>query len=185
MANRPSSAPVDDPTATFVPGPSQDELTALMGDAPADMSPTDIEDVRPAEPPKRGRGRPKGSRTRRFTTPTRAASPTTNLTTRIATQLVTINLALMLIPPLRVDVLSEQEITALAQALNAQAQQSAQFKKYLELALSVGSSGELISIAGAIAVRRMARHGVMVPPETDPMIGSLMFNEPQLADASQ
>lgn len=177
MAQTATSTPVVDPDATFVPGPSLDELDGVMGDVPEGVSPTSIEDARPATPPKRGRGRPRGSRTKRFTAPSRA--PTTTLTTRIATQLVTINLALMLIPPLRMDVLSEQEITALAAALNAQAQQSAQFKKWLELALSVGSSGELISIAGAIAVRRMARHGVMVPPETDAMIGTLMFNEPQ------
>lgn len=97
----------------------------------------------------------------------------TSLKPQIAGMLMTLNLALYVIPPLRADVLDTVEIEALARALDDQAKQNAKFRKALETALSAGSGGTLIGIAALIGARRAARHGFL-PVEMDNVLGDLM-----------
>ncbi len=109
----------------------------------------------------------------------KAATRPVNLETRIAAQLISFNLLFQL-SPWASDALSVDEIQALAHALNSQAQASKRFKDALELALSVGSSGELISVVLLIAVRRAANHN-LIPAEFAVMAGGLVVeqeNEP-------
>lgn len=84
-----------------------------------------------------------------------------SLEDRIQATLVTVDLVLSLIPPLRDDVLTPEEIQMLAAALNHQAQQSPLFKKMLENALTVSSSGELVVVVAAIMIPRLARHKLL------------------------
>lgn len=149
----------------------------------------DAGDQTPAAP-RRGRGRPRGSKTRLHRlpglpgrpraerAPTRASVPRASLKTRIAGLLVTVNFALMLIPPLSNDALSPGELDALAGGIDAQCQQSARFRRYVEAALSAGSGGQLIGVVAMIGARRAARHGVLGPngPAIDAMLGG-MFND--------
>jgi hypothetical protein len=87
--------------------------------------------------------------------------------------LMTINLALYVIPPLRVDVLDDVEIEALARAIDEQAKRSIRFRKALEMALTAGSGGTLFGVMAIIGARRASRHG-MLPPEVDQTLGNLL-----------
>jgi hypothetical protein len=113
-------------------------------------------------PPKRKVGRPPGVQSR-----------TVSLKPQIAGMLMTMNLALYVIPPLRVDVLDDVEIEALARALDEQAKRSIRFRKALEMALTAGSGGTLFGVMAIIGARRASRHG-MAPPEVDQMLGNLL-----------
>lgn len=96
-----------------------------------------------------------------------------SLKPQIAAMLMTMNLALLVIPPLRQDILDAVEIEALARALDEQAKQDARFRKMLESALAMGSGGTLIGVCAIIGVRRAARHGIL-PPETDRELGNAL-----------
>lgn len=121
------------------------------------------------------------------TAPSRArATPARSLKTQIAGLLMTLNLALYLIPPARGDVLDEVEIEALARALDEQAKRSQRFRKMLETALATTSGGALLGVCAIIGARRAARHG-MLPAKTDQQLGNLLamgLNQPVTPEAS-
>jgi len=98
---------------------------------------------------------------------------TRSLKSEIASTLMTINLVLLMIPPLRADQMDMVEIEALADALDEQARKSPKFRKALEGALMAGSGAGLIGIIAIIAGRRAARHG-MIPSEADQMLGNML-----------
>ncbi len=95
-----------------------------------------------------------------------------NLEKTIAAQLVSLNF-FVLLSPWKEDALNEEEIFALAKALNNQAQSSPRFKKALEMAMSGASSGELLGVVMMIIVRRAARHN-MIPPVFGIIAGGLL-----------
>lgn len=104
--------------------------------------------------------------------PSRPAS-TASLKKQISGMLMTINLALIMIPPTRRDVLDMTEIDALATALDEQAKQSVPFNRALRAALRTGTGGSLIGIVAIVGARRAARHG-MLPQEVDQELGALL-----------
>jgi hypothetical protein len=87
--------------------------------------------------------------------------------------LVFVNLVLLSIPPLAVDALSQDEITALARAIDQQCRQSPRFRKYVEAMLATGSGAGLIGVVIMIGARRAARHG-MLPPDMDGLLGTMI-----------
>lgn len=95
--------------------------------------------------------------------PQKAAPARSNksLKGEISGLLMTINLALMMIPPLSRDQMDMVEIEALADALDEQAKKSAKFRKALEAALGASSGGTLIGVAAIMGARRAARHGLL------------------------
>jgi hypothetical protein len=68
------------------------------------------------------------------------------------------------------DELDAAEIAALAKAINTQCQTSPTMRRYIERLLAVGSGGQLVTVVGIIATRRMARHGLL-PAMLDPLLG--------------
>lgn len=118
----------------------------------------------PIETAPKRRGRPPGRAT---------TAKTTSLKPQIAGMLMTLNLALYVIPPLRVDVMDEVEIEALARAIDEQAKRSIRFRQYLETALAAGSGGTLFGVLAIMGARRAARHG-MFPSEVDQTLGNLL-----------
>jgi hypothetical protein len=102
-----------------------------------------------------------------------AARKTASLKPQIASMLITMNLALYIIPPLRVDVLDEVEIEALARGLDEQAKASPRFRKYLEGAIAAGSGGTLMATVAIIGMRRASRHG-MLPEVLDQPLGNML-----------
>lgn len=130
--------------------------------------------------PKRGRGRPPkldpitGERVNKPRgSGGTARRSTRSLETQIGAMLTTVNVVMMMVPPLSKDALDVAEITALAKALDAQARQSPRFRKYLEAALAAGSGGQLVGVVAIIAARRASRHG-LAPAEIDPMLGAML-----------
>lgn len=134
--------------------------------------------------PKRGRGRPPkidpitGERVNKprgsgSNTPSRRQSSTRSLETQIGALLTTVNVVVMMVPPLAPDALDVAEITALAKAMDAQCKQSPRFRKYVEGMLAAGSGGQLLGVVAIIAARRASRHG-MAPAEVDPMLGAML-----------
>jgi len=118
-------------------------------------------------PPRRGPGRPPGS----------GAKSTKSLKTEISGLLMTLNLAIMLIPPLSRDQMDMVEIDALADALDEQAKKSVRFRKALETALAAGSGGTLIGVCAIIGARRAARHGLIGgenAQEVDQTLGNML-----------
>lgn len=112
-------------------------------------------------PPKRGPGRP-------------AKVPSSrSLKVEISAMLMTINIVIMMIPPLRNDAMDMVEMEALADALDEQARKSVRFRKALEGALAAQSGGTLIGVLAIIGARRAARHG-MLPEDADQMLGNLL-----------
>lgn len=90
---------------------------------------------------------------------------------------MTLNLCIMLIPPLSKDQMDMVEIDALAEALDEQAKRSARFRKALESALAAGSGGTLVGVMAIIGARRAARHGMIggeQGQEVDQMLGNLL-----------
>lgn len=129
----------------------------------------------------RGGGPPKmqepvemsGARERRPKTAPAPRPSSASLKKQISGALMTINLALIMIPPLRRDVMDMVEIDALATALDDQAKQSKRFRQALETALSATTGGNLVGILAIVGARRAARHG-MIPEEADQMLGNLL-----------
>lgn len=119
----------------------------------------------PQPPPKRGPGRPKGSKTKNR--PATGAAPKRGGSAsyqsrrkKIGGTLTMFNMALQM-TPLSSDRLDPLEIDALAKSLDEEARKSPTFRKYLDAALGVTGAGGLWSILGLIAIRRGARHGIL------------------------
>lgn len=136
-------------------------------------------------PPKRGPGRPKGSKNKAprepkatGTKPRRGRPPGQSRKAKIGGLLTMFNMALQM-TPLRSDALDALEIEALAKSLDEEARKSPTFAKYLDVALGVGGAGGLWSVLGLVAMRRAARHGVL-PPMFDGQAAMLL----QLASRS-
>jgi len=123
-------------------------------------------------PPRRGRGRPRGSRTR-VDAPSRASASRASLETRIGGMLLVCNSIVYLIPGAQKDALDPTEIAALAKAIDAEARQNARFRRYVEAALSAGSGGQLFGVLAIIGMRRASRHGLL-PVELDGTFGALL-----------
>ena len=146
----------------FTEGPPADEMTGP-----------------PEEPPKRGPGRPKGSKTRNRTAakptgsaPRRGRPPGQSRKAKIGGMLTMFNMALQ-VTPLRSDALDPLEIEALAKALDEEARKNPTFAKYLDIALGVGGAGGIWSVLALIAMRRGARHGIL-PPMFDAQASMLL-----------
>jgi len=71
------------------------------------------------------------------------------------------------------DELDEMEIAQLAKAIDAQAQRSPRFKKYVEMVLGVGAGAGILAIVGIIGARRAARHG-LIDPSLDAKLGGML-----------
>jgi hypothetical protein len=133
----------------------------------------------PESAPKRPRGRPPkidpvtGERVNKPGTRSSGSRKPRSLETQIGGLLTTVNVVVMMVPPIREDALDVAEITALAKAMDAQAQQSPRFRKYVEAMLAAGSGGQLFGVMAIIAARRAARHG-LAPAEIDPMLGAML-----------
>lgn len=132
--------------------------------------------------PKRSRGRPpkidpitgeRVNKPRGSGSPTPRKSTTRSLETQIGALLTTVNVVVMMVPPIAPDALDVAEITALAKAMDAQCRQSPRFRKYVEAMLAAGSGGQLLGVVAIIAARRASRHG-MAPAEIDPMLGAML-----------
>lgn len=71
------------------------------------------------------------------------------------------------------DELDEMEIAQLAKAIDAQAQRSPRFKKYVETVLGLGAGFGILSIVGIIVARRAARHN-LIDPSLDAKLGGML-----------
>lgn len=121
-------------------------------------------------PPKRGRGRPRGSATR-ADAPSKASRA--SLETRIGGMLLVCNSIVYFIPGAQKDALDPTEIAALAKAIDAECKQNARFRRYVEAALSAGSGGQLFGVLAIIGMRRASRHGLL-PAELDAQFGVML-----------
>lgn len=127
------------------------------------------------EPPKRGRGRPRKDGSTDVA-PRRPRQSKINLEVRIGAFIAQVNIGVMIaaqfVPGMDAerDPLEPAEIIALAKALEAEARNHAQFRKYLERFLAVGSAGQLWLVVAIIAARRGARHGFL-PEGLDAPLG--------------
>lgn len=142
--------------------------TTFRSGPPAEQLP--IENLTGETPPKRGPGRP------RKTSSTRTSSGQfgrRDLKSEVSGFLFTMNMALAMIPPLRVDVLDVVEIDALSTAIVEEAKRSARFAKMVDSMLKVTGGAGLFGIVFIIGARRAARHGIL-PPETDMQLGMLL-----------
>lgn len=142
----------------FAPGPTMDQLPKA----------TNGQEAAPETAPKR-RGRPPGSKNSGTSTRSRKS-----FKDEIGGTLVMFNLALMAMPPTRSDALDPKEIELLADAIDNQAKISPTFRKYLTIALSATSGGQLISVVAIIGARRLARHEIILPKEADDMLGGMI-----------
>jgi hypothetical protein len=90
-------------------------------------------------------------------------SRTRSLEAQIGGTLALFNLVFAFAPePWQSDAMDEQEIVALAKSLDAAAKQNATMHKYLSSVLVEGGAMvDLVLVAGVIAGRRFARHGVI------------------------
>lgn len=121
--------------------------------------------------------------------PKAAPRPSTrSLKAEISGLLMTLNLAIMLIPPISRDQMDMVEIEALADALDERAKSSPKFRKALEAALSAGSGGTLIGIAAIMSARRAARHGLIGGEHADEMdqtLGNLLAQGTQASQKAR
>lgn len=149
------------------------------------------------EPPKRGRGRPRGSTNanRDPNAPRRGRKPAKrNLTEEIAQVLTLGNMALFggefapgvglpgVVPEgmaLPSDPLTAVEIDALAKAINAVAQEQIVVYRYLDLLLSGTGGGSpyitLIIVCAAIAIPRIVDRGLLPPLAKTIAVGAGQF----------
>jgi hypothetical protein len=124
--------------------------------------------------------KPRRSRSDKGTTRTNVAKRA-SLETRIAQQLMSINMIILLLPigdmeKRQKDALSVEEIKALAHALNSQAQASNTFKKLIEGALAVSSSGELITVMAMIVARRAINHN-LIPEQYSGLVEMMVLTD--------
>lgn len=128
-------------------------------------------------PAKRRRGRPpKDPNAPKRTYTRRTASRTSrSLLDQIGGTLTMLNLAFAFMPePWRGDMLDPSEITALAQALDNAAKANPTMHKYMSAVLVEGGSmADLVLVAGLIAGRRLARHGI-IDGEFDARLGTFL-----------
>jgi hypothetical protein len=96
-----------------------------------------------------------------------------SLKSEISGMLMTINLVILMIPPLRADQMDMVEIEALADALDEQCKKSIKFRRAMEAALGAGSGASLIGVVAIIGARRAARHN-FIPNEADQQLGNLL-----------
>lgn len=75
------------------------------------------------------------------------------------------------------DPLTPNEIVALARGLNAQAQNHATFRKYLEVAIATSDNADLVFVVACIGVKRLANHGAV--PEAIGTIASAALENPE------
>lgn len=102
------------------------------------------------------KGVPRGPRGEGAPRRTRAGA---SLKEPIGGLLVMVNLPVSMFSP--TDALDGAEIEALAQALDEQQKLSPRFRKYLQRLLGAASGGQLLAVAGMVAARRAARHGML------------------------
>lgn len=140
----------------FAPGPTMDQLPKPDAQQPTETAP-------------KRRGRPPGSKN--ATTSTRSRK---SFKDEIGGTLVMFNLALMAVPFTRTDALDPKEIELLTDAIDNQAKISPTFRKYLSIALSATSGGQLVSVVAIIGARRLARHEIILPKEADDMLGGMI-----------
>jgi len=95
-----------------------------------------------------------------------------SLESQIGSALVMANMPVMLFAA--GDALDNAEIEALAKALDAQAQSSPRFRKYLQTALDATSGGQLITVSAIIVARRLARHEILLPKAADEQLGRII-----------
>lgn len=110
-----------------------------------------------------------------------------SLKAEISGLLMTINLALMMIPPLSKDQMDMVEIEALADALDDQARRSPRFRKAIESALAMGSGGTLLGVVAIMGARRAARHG-LIPGDAetvDQTLGNLLAQGTQASQKAR
>jgi hypothetical protein len=131
--------------------------------------PDNLEDVVPITP-----RRTRKSRTTR-TTERKPLPKVVPLETQIGALLTSLNLFIAL-SPWRKDALDPAEVAALAKAIDQQAKASPRFRKYVEVAVSAGSGGQLLGVIIMIGVRRAARHGYL-EESFDAMIGAMFVQE--------
>lgn len=126
------------------------------------------------------KGKPKGGPTARPIVSNRS------LKAEISGLLMTLNLALMLVPPLRSDALDEVEIEAMAQALDEECKRSLRFRRMMEAALSAGSGGTLIGVMAIIGARRAVRHNVLPGGlESDQLLGNMLAKGMQASNRAR
>lgn len=120
--------------------------------------------------------------------PKSSARPSSrSLKSEISGLLMTINLALMMIPPLSKDQMDLVEIEALADALDEQARRSPKFRKAIEGALAMGSGGTLIGVCAIMGARRAARHGLLPgdAATVDQTLGNLLAQGTQASQKAR
>lgn len=145
------------------------------------LDPETIEFSEPVKPidsaPKRGRGRPPGSKNK-TTSSASSSAPTSNINGARAARrgskafvnenCVTLvglgNIALSFAS--KEDALDEREMTALADALTAEAMTSERIMRWMTAAGSVTPHIAMISAAVMIAVPRLQRRGILPAPAT-------------------
>ena len=150
--------------AMFQPGPPMEAIPGKLTDT-LEQSHDDGDGI--PQPKRRGRP-PKDPNA-----PVRPRqSRTANREKQVGGLLVMVNMPVMMFAPR--DALDEKEIELLAKAIDAQAKQSRLFEKYLDAALAASSGGQLITVAAIIAGRRLSRHGILLPPEADNMLGNMI-----------
>jgi|SRR6516164_518081 hypothetical protein len=140
--------------------PSLDDI------APLTVADKAVYDAQPeAEPVKKRRGRPPGSKNKTYAGRPVGARRGSSLEKEIGGLLVVVNLPLQVVPAIQKYSLDSIEITALAKAIDAECQQNPTFRKYVEQALRVQGGSSLLFVVGAIAARRVVRAEVFEVPE--------------------
>jgi hypothetical protein len=102
---------------------------------------------------------PRGKRKAPSAVRSRATVGKPSLKEPVGGMLVMLNLPVQMFAPR--DALDPAEIDTLATGIDEQAKLSPRFRRYVEMMIGIGTGGQLLSVAGMIAARRMARHGFL------------------------
>lgn len=107
------------------------------------------------------------------------SKPTTkgSLKAEIGGLIMSLNVLIMMVPPISNDRLDIVEMEALAEALDDQCKRSDRFRKMMENALAGSAGASLLGVVGIISARRAARHrliGGEQAPEIDQELGNLL-----------
>lgn len=126
----------------------------------------------PDEPPKRGRGRPKGSTDKapRATAPRARKSTTPNLEKRLASSLTTVGTLAAIVSPADGMVVI-QGVPGLAASLAKLAEENASVRQNLERMLTAGAWSGVIAAVVPMVLGIMANHGA-VPANLAAMLGA-------------